>query len=75
MEYSHPYFIFSMVSVGSIPIEKAISTERLVSYLNFYYNLKRGCHSDIPDLSLIKTNKDLKNKLLYTYYYNKDEKL
>jgi hypothetical protein len=42
MEYSHPYFIFSMVSVGSIPIEKAISTERLVSYLNFYYNLKRG---------------------------------
>jgi hypothetical protein len=64
MEYSHPYLIFSMVSVGSIPIEKAISTERLVSYLNFYYNLKRGCHSDTPDLSLIKTNKDSENTII-----------
>jgi hypothetical protein len=55
-----------MVSVGSIPIEKAISIERLVSYLNFYYNLERGCHSGIPDLSLIKTNKD-SEKIIYIY--------
>ena len=26
-----------------------------------------------PNLSLIKTNKDSENKLLYTYYNNKDE--
>ena len=56
-----------MAGEGSNPSFRSTTERLFVSYLNFYYNLERGCHSDIPNLSLIKLTKICKIKLLYTY--------